>query len=765
MLKLTNVTKKYHVGDVVQVALNGVDMEFRQNEFVAILGPSGCGKTTSLNIIGGLDRYDSGDLVINGKSTKDFTDSEWDAYRNNSIGFVFQSYNLISHISVLDNVEMGMTLSGFTAEARKKRALEVLERVGLSDHITKRPNQLSGGQQQRVAIARALANDPDIILADEPTGAIDSKTSQQIMDLITEIAKDKLVIMVTHNSEIAKQYAGRIIRMMDGKVIDDTRPIIKELESLETYTFKKTSMSFIQAMKLSFNNLKTKIVRTLITAFAGSIGIIGIALILALSNGLEKEIDVIEGSTLAEMPLMINQIPRTFGPEGRPDFHSNEPDPNEYPSGSNIAVVDPTTQSTTHTNVITEEYITYLNHLDESLYNNITYRRSLQMNLLLKTQTDAIINVNNSRVGWSELPENMTFFQSQYDLLAGSYPADKQQLLLTVDSYNNLNLSLVNALGLTSEVATLDFEDFLGLKLKLILNNDFYHKEADQVLYSIDSTLSELYNSPDAVELTVTGIVRLKEGSSSNLVSNGISYLPQLTDFVLVDSLTSDIAIYQEASDFNVLSGQPLTATEKTVILSVLGFDATPNMISIYAKGFEEKKQIKLYLDAYNSALNEEDVDKMIIYTDLAESITKVVGDFVSGISYVLIAFSAISLVVSSIMIGIITYVSVLERTKEIGILRSLGARKKDISRVFNAEAIIIGFVAGTMGVVLAFLLTFPINAIIGNLVEGMDQLAQLPFISAILLIVVSVSLTFVSGLIPSRIASRKNPVEALRTE
>ena len=765
MLKLTNVTKKYQVGDVVQVALNGVDMEFRQNEFVAILGPSGCGKTTSLNIIGGLDRYDSGDLVINGKSTKDFTDSEWDAYRNNSIGFVFQSYNLISHISVLDNVEMGMTLSGFTAEARKKRALEVLERVGLSDHITKRPNQLSGGQQQRVAIARALANDPDIILADEPTGAIDSKTSQQIMDLITEIAKDKLVIMVTHNSEIAKQYAGRIIRMMDGKVIDDTRPIIKELESLETYTFKKTSMSFIQAMKLSFNNLKTKIVRTLITAFAGSIGIIGIALILALSNGLEKEIDVIEGSTLAEMPLMINQIPRTFGPEGRPDFHSNEPDPNEYPSGSNIAVVDPTTQSTTHTNVITEEYITYLNHLDESLYNNITYRRSLQMNLLLKTQTDAIINVNNSRVGWSELPENMTFFQSQYDLLAGSYPADKQQLLLTVDSYNNLNLSLVNALGLTSEVATLDFEDFLGLKLKLILNNDFYHKEADQVLYSIDSTLSELYNSPDAVELTVTGIVRLKEGSSSNLVSNGISYLPQLTDFVLVDSLTSDIAIYQEASDFNVLSGQPLTATEKTVILSVLGFDATPNMISIYAKGFEEKKQIKLYLDAYNSALNEEDVDKMIIYTDLAESITKVVGDFVSGISYVLIAFSAISLVVSSIMIGIITYVSVLERTKEIGILRSLGARKKDISRVFNAEAIIIGFVAGTMGVVLAFLLTFPINAIIGNLVEGMDQLAQLPFISAILLIVVSVSLTFVSGLIPSRIASRKNPVEALRTE
>jgi len=765
MLKLTNVTKKYQVGDVVQVALNGVDMEFRQNEFVAILGPSGCGKTTSLNIIGGLDRYDSGDLVINGKSTKDFTDSEWDAYRNNSIGFVFQSYNLIGHISVLDNVEMGMTLSGFTAEARKKRALEVLERVGLSDHITKRPNQLSGGQQQRVAIARALANDPDIILADEPTGAIDSKTSQQIMDLITEIAKDKLVIMVTHNSEIAKQYAGRIIRMMDGKVIDDTRPIIKELESLETYTFKKTSMSFIQAMKLSFNNLKTKIVRTLITAFAGSIGIIGIALILALSNGLEKEIDVIEGSTLAEMPLMINQIPRTFGPEGRPDFHSNEPDPNEYPSGSNIAVVDPTTQSTTHTNVITEEYITYLNHLDESLYNNITYRRSLQMNLLLKTQTDAIINVNNSRVGWSELPENMTFFQSQYDLLAGSYPADKQQLLLTVDSYNNLNLSLVNALGLTSEVATLDFEDFLGLKLKLILNNDFYHKEADQVLYSIDSTLSELYNSPDAVELTVTGIVRLKEGSSSNLVSNGISYLPQLTDFVLVDSLTSDIAIYQEASDFNVLSGQPLTATEKTVILSVLGFDATPNMISIYAKGFEEKKQIKLYLDAYNSALNEEDVDKMIIYTDLAESITKVVGDFVSGISYVLIAFSAISLVVSSIMIGIITYVSVLERTKEIGILRSLGARKKDISRVFNAEAIIIGFVAGTMGVVLAFLLTFPINAIIGNLVEGMDQLAQLPFISAILLIVVSVSLTFVSGLIPSRIASRKNPVEALRTE
>jgi len=765
MLKLIQITKRYQVGDMVQTALDGLSLEFRKKEFVAILGPSGCGKTTTLNIIGGLDRYDSGDLIINGKSTKQFKDADWDAYRNNSIGFVFQSYNLIGHISVLDNVEMGMTLSGFSSEVRRKRALEVLERVGLTDHVTKRPNQLSGGQQQRVAIARALANNPDIVLADEPTGAIDSQTSEQIMNLIQEIAKDKLVIMVTHNSEIAEKYADRIVRMKDGLAVDDTHPLETQTDERVEYQFKKTSMSFWQAMKLSFNNLKTKLVRTMITAFAGSIGIIGIALILALSNGLEQEISIIERSTLAEMPIMINQIPRTFGPSGRPNFATGDEDSDEFPSDDLIRVVDPETESTTHTNVITPEYLAYLEAMSPTWVNDVSLTRSVRMNLLLETSGGSIINVNNSRIGWSELPGNDAFFTSQYDLLDGIFPTNANELLLTVDTFNQLNLSMVNALGMDPSIREFRFDDFLGMELKLVFNDDFYFREPDQTLFSISGNLTTLYENPNTRSLRIVGIARQTKDSSSNLVGSGISYLPTLTNEVLDNARTSEIGEYQLERDFNVLNGQPLTASEKTNLLKVIGYDPTPVAIRIYAKGFEEKKAIKAYLDEYNADFSETDADRQIIYTDLAESITNVVGDFVDGISYVLIAFSSISLVVSSIMIGIITYVSVLERTKEIGILRSLGARKKDISRVFNAEAIIIGLVAGVMGVILAYVLTIPINKIIANFVDGMDQLAQLPIVYALLLVVISIALTFVSGLIPSNIASRKNPVEALRTE
>lgn len=761
MLELKNVRKTYIVGDFKQNALNGISIKFRRNEFVAIVGASGSGKTTTLNIIGGLDRYDEGDLVIKGTSTKQFKDSDWDAYRNTSIGFVFQSYNLITHITVLDNVEMGMTLSGLNPAERRQRALEVLDKVGLKEHIYKRPNQLSGGQMQRVAIARALSNNPEIIMADEPTGALDSKTSIQIMELIREIAKDKLVILVTHNSEIAHQYANRIVQMKDGNIVDDSNPLIEE-EPTFNYKLKHTAMSFFQALKLSYNNIRTKLKRTLITAFAGSIGIIGVALVLSLSAGLNVQISELQGGTLADFPLLIQQTTTTFT---RPaDVIINEESDDDFPEGTTVFVRDQAVDNVTHNNIFTDEFLIYLEQVDSSLINEISYGYGVSMNLLTQTDEGSIASVSNSSLGWSMLPGNSEFVQSSYDLLAGEYPDSFNEVVMLVDTYNQIDVRVTTALGIDPDTEELDFDDILGRELRLVDNDDYYVKSNITNLYAPNTDKDALFNSPNTTALSVTGIIRVNpEAASSFLQTRGIYYLPDLADFVLENASTSMIAEDQAGSDTNIITGQPLTTSQKNALLRSFGADTTPFTIRIYSVDFEAKEAVKAYIDAYNEDFT--DVVDHIIYTDLSDTITSTIGSFIDTITYVLVAFSAISLLVSSIMIGIITYISVLERTKEIGILRSLGARKRDISRVFIAETVIVGFVAGIMGVSIAYLLTIPINIIITNLVPDIKNLAQLQISAIASLITISILLTFVAGLIPSSIAAKKDPVEALRTD
>ncbi len=763
MLKIENVTKKYEIGTFKQTALNQVSMAFRNNEFVSILGPSGSGKTTLLNMIGGLDQYDSGDILIDGKSTKHFHDSDWDSYRNHSIGFIFQTYHLIPHISVLNNVEVGLTLGGIDSETRKLRAIEVLTRVGLEDHIYKKPNQLSGGQMQRVAIARALANDPDIILADEPTGALDSETSVQIMTLIQEIANDKLVIMVTHNQEIAKRYSNRIIELLDGEVISDSNPHEVAVGSTSKLSLKATSMAFKQALKLSFNNLKTKKFRTLITAFAGSIGIIGVALVLALSNGLGNEISSLERSTLSEFPITISQIPMNVDMGQGGPFAGPQGDvPEAYPDVMSIFPFDRDAQRVQHTNILTDSYLEYVKAMDPSFYNEITYGINANLPLIHEAENGALLTLNNRAARFSPLLNNTEFFNDTYDILDGRMPEALDELLLVVDQYNRLNISILSALGYETDIEDYPFNRFLDKTIHLIFNDQYYLFDALNDRFYVNANMPAMIDDSNAMALNIVGIARAKEGASVELLEPGLKYMPELMTMFVDDAMQSAIVVAQRTRDVNVLNNQPLTPQAKQNLLRSYGGDDTPTSILIYATTFETKNMIKDYLDEYNLNLP---TDEQVIYSDLGAIITDVVGTLVGTVTYVLIAFSAISLVVSSIMIGIITYVSVLERTKEIGILRSLGARKKDISRVFNAETTIIGLTAGIMGVLLAYVMTFPINIVIENLVDDVSNLAQLSFTAAVSLIIISIALTYVSGLIPAGIAARKDPVEALRVE
>ena len=764
MLQVHNLTKRYAIANFKQTALDQLSLSFRDKEFVCILGPSGSGKTTLLNMIGGLDRYDEGDLLIDGKSTQHFSDKDWDSYRNHAIGFIFQSYNLISHTSVLSNVEIGMTLSGLSPEKRRQRALEVLEQVGLKDHVYKKPNQLSGGQMQRVAIARALANDPEIILADEPTGAIDSETSAQIMGLIQEIAKDKLVIMVTHDQSIAERYASRIVSLKDGQVIGDTKPYEREAQKKASLTFKKTSMAFVQALKLSFNNLKTKKFRTLITAFAGSIGIIGVALVLALANGLNEEILQLERSTLAEFPLQIDPLPINIeaarsGPP-RPQFADTERE--AFPESLFVFPFERQVAQTQHINLIRDEFIDHLDGLDPELYNQISIVRSVNMNLLTQLENGSIIEVDTRRVNFGPTLNDDAFFDDNYDLLMGRAPTNESEILLVLDTFNQLNVNVLSALGFSTSVESIAFEQFLDREFRIVFPEEYFRFDEDLNRFFPVGNTELLFNHENALSLTIVGIARAQEGAASTLLSSGLKYHPALEERYLEEANSSLIGELQAQSDVSMITGLPLTDSARTNLLRSLGVDRTPSQIRIYPVSFEAKNLIREHLDAFNENLSE---PERIIYTDLAALITELTGDVITGISLVLIAFSAISLVVSSIMIGIITYVSVLERTKEIGILRSLGARKKDISRVFNAETSIIGFVAGALGVAIAFILTFPINRIINNRVEQLDRLAVLPLWAFVALIGISIFLTYISGLIPAGIAARKNPVEALRMD
>lgn len=766
MLELKNIKRHYKTGDFVQHALKGINLEFRKNEFVAILGPSGSGKTTLLNIIGGLDRYNSGDLIINGKSTKKFSNTEWDAYRNNCIGFIFQSYNLISHISVLQNVEMGMTLSGLSASKRKKKALEVLEKVGLKNHAHKKPNQLSGGQMQRVAIARALANDPDIILADEPTGALDTKTSVQIMELIKEIAKDKLVIMVTHNPELAKNYANRIVEFKDGELVSDSNPV-KDEKNNKKFSIKKTSMSFITALKLSFNNIKTKKGRTIITSLASSIGIIGIALILALSNGFKIQIDKFEKDTLSQMPIVITPSVVIADEEEQAKImnqltnkENNFTDKQEiYPLISITSLV--------HTNNITLDYIDYIEKADKNLIGGLGYNRSTNINLLYKNNEKVNLIASNEIL--FPLPEGIngtssSVMNDNFELIYGEMSKKENELLLLIDTKNRLNSDILKLLGFTDDVVS--FEEILGKEFKIVFNDDFYTQYGNNFIINMD--YESLYNNENNITLKITGIIRGKEGSKfAEFSGSGFCYKESLMNLIMEKNYNSDIVKKQEEADYNVLTGAKIDLSteeglnQKQSLLTFLGSKSAPMLIQIYPKDFNSKDELIKYLDAYNQDKNEKD---KIVYTDYAKTITSLSGNIMDAVTIVLIAFSAISLIVSSIMIGIIMYISVLERTKEIGILRALGARKKDITRVFNAETFIIGLFSGLLGIGIAVILCIPANIIIQNLTD-LKNVATLNPVHAIILISISLILTLIGGYIPAKLASKKNPVEALRTE
>ncbi|MBE6151829.1 MAG: ABC transporter ATP-binding protein/permease [Firmicutes bacterium] len=769
MLEIKNIKKSYKTGDFIQDALKGVSLKFRKCEFVSILGPSGSGKTTLLNIIGGLDRYTSGDLIINNKSTKKFKDNDWDAYRNNSVGFIFQSYNLIGHISVLANVEMALTLSGVSSKRRHKMAKEALERVGLIEHIHKRPNQLSGGQMQRVAIARALVNNPDIILADEPTGALDSKTSIQIMDLIKEISHDKLVIMVTHNPELANEYASRIIELKDGELISDSNPINESEKEKGSYNLKKTAMSYLTALKLSFNNIKTKKGRTLLTAFASSIGIIGIALILSLSNGFNIQIEKFQSDALSSLPIMITEQSMNLDEETMQKMESNitGKEYKNYPDVDYVYVQEIMDETVTHTNQLTDEFIDYIEKINPNSVSGISYTRATALNMLVKNN-DKYTIFNQSF--FTSIPKSLDESQNgvledNYDILEGTLPKSKEDIVLIIDSRNRVNAMILQALGYDITKETINFSELIGKEIKVILNDQFYQKIGHGYTYNLD--FASLYNNDKAITLKITGILRGKEDKKLVAASSGLAHTESLVEYVVEQNSKSKIVLDQMEADFNILTGQSFDLDsedgikEKETILSYLGSDSVPVMISIYPRNFDAKDEIIEYLDKYND--NKKDDDK-IIYTDMANLISSLSGSIMDAITIVLIAFSAISLVVSVIMIGIITYISVLERTKEIGVLRALGARKKDITRVFNAETFIIGLTSGLIGILIARILVIPTNIIIENLTE-LPDVAKLNPLHALILIIISVTLTIIGGSIPAKVASKKDPVIALRTE
>lgn len=869
MLKLRNIKKDYIVGDTAVHALKGVSIEFRGCEFVSILGQSGCGKTTLLNIIGGLDRYTDGDLFINGKSTKTYKDKDWDNYRNHSVGFIFQSYNLIPHQTVLSNVELALTLSGVPAAERRKRAEEALKKVGLGDQLNKKPNQMSGGQMQRVAIARALVNDPEILLADEPTGALDSDTSVQIMELLKEISKDRLVIMVTHNPELAKRYSTRIVRLLDGNITDDTDPYDGKEEALkEKDGGKRPSMSFLTALSLSLNNLMTKKARTFLTAFAGSIGIIGIALILSLSNGVNAYIQKVEEDTLSSYPISIEQagmdISQLAGdlmgknevPEGRdPDkIYSNNIMTEMMStmvngiSANNLELlkkhIEKTPEFKANSSEIEYKYSTVMNIYDEKgnrVNPNTVFSTVFGENSAQANGYSQMSSFSNTEV-WTRLFDNKEFLNKQYDVVAGRMPEKYNEIVLAVDKNNQISDYTLYSLGLkdtkeleemmkkaqagekiepTAEVSY-SYDDILGLKFRLLCNTDYFSKNSDGTWTdkTDDAIFVQSALEKNAEDITVVGIIKPAENSVTSETSGFVGYKSELMDHLIKKVNDSEIVKAQKNNpETNVFTGKPFDSDisdmnyeQLMAYISTLpeneqaeyqayiaqmqssGMDNEqiaerfksameskndadtydgnltkmgvsdlnkPSGINIYPKDFEAKETISELISDYNSSAAD---NEKITYTDYIGLMLSSVTTIINAISYILIAFVSISLIVSSIMIGIITYISVLERTKEIGILRAMGASKRDVSRVFNAETLIVGFTAGAIGIIVTLILLIPINAIIGAITD-ISGLAVLPVGGAVLLIAISMLLTLVAGLFPSKVAAKKDPVTALRSE
>lgn len=753
MLRLKNITKDYKIGDGLYRAVEDVNLEFNKGEFISILGPSGCGKTTTLNIIGGLDRYTEGDLIINGTSTKNFSEKDWDAYRNHSIGFVFQSYNLINHLSVLDNVELGMTLAGVSQTDRRKRAVEVLERVGLKSQINKRPTKLSGGEKQRVAIARALVNDPDIILADEPTGALDSKTAHEILQLIKEISEDKLVIMVTHARKYAEEYSSRIVELLDGHVVKDTINIPKDLDKVDNngYEPKRISMNFFTAIKLSFNNLRTKKFRTIITALASSVGIIGVGLVLSISNGFNQQIREIESEQLVGLPIIIGREQMEIGFDRA---GATTPKPDDYVEGE-VYVWDPSNDI--HQNIFTEQFISLLNEMDESIYTNLQIDYGYQPSLLVDTN-DGVELVQPAQISFDQFIVPTDSLEEFYTVKAGVLPTNQYEVVLLVEEYNVVDLEVMEALGYEGDTS-IPFSEIIGKSLYVAMNDDLYMEQGNLFVQDFGS-LEAVRDS--GVELSIVGVVEAND-DTIDFSGNGIKYFAELKDTLIAMNVESDVCVTQLNSDDSIFNLANLSETEKEGILSYLGCnDENPFAISIFTDSVENKEAIKQVIQEYNE---DKELEDKIFETDLAEAIGDTLGTLITSISVVLTAFASISLVVSSVMIGVIIYISVLERTKEIGIIRSLGGRRKDISRVFNAESVLIGSFAGLLGVTITWILTYPINALAVTYDESLANVAQVNILHLLLLVVISTVLTFIGGFIPSRIASRKDPVEALRVE
>ncbi len=886
MLKLRNITKDYSCGDTTVAALRGITLDFRKNEFVSILGQSGCGKTTLLNIIGGLDQYTRGDLIINGKSTKDFKDADWDAYRNHKIGFVFQSYNLIPHQTVLANVELALTLSGVSREERRRRAIEALESVGLGDQLNKKPSQMSGGQMQRVAIARALVNDPDILLADEPTGALDSETSVQVMEILKKISATKLIIMVTHNPEIAEKYSTRIIRLLDGKVISDSEPY--ESEEIKVL-FKKTkrdrtkSMSFITALSLSLNNLMTKKGRTFLTSFAGSIGIIGIALILSISNGITLYINSVEENTLSSYPIMIeaqtvdmtSMMENFIGQKASEGAHELDKVYSSDIMGDMLSAM--LSEVTDNDLKAFKEFLDDETNGFSELTSDIKYGYSTPLNVytladfgdgekLVQVEPSTVFeaagmsqmtemaemanamggSMGGSMMGgikvWDELIDNDELLASQYDIIAGRMPAEWNEIVIIVDKNNEIPDLALFSLGLKDqskldgmmgdimmgefhqdEATSYTYDEILSLEYYLLPNSAMYKRDGNTwVDHSDDEAyLKTLFN--DENKIKIVGILRPSEDATATSISGNVGYLPSLMIHLIEENNASEIVKDQlENKEIDVFTGigfktndeenKPMTMAhveayiaslppeeaagisatisqmkasgmpdEKIVEmfkealeaqstdatydgnLTILGVSSLdePSSIMIYPKDFDSKEIISDKISAYNA---EKDEAEQLNYTDYIGIMLSSVTTIINAISYVLIAFVAISLVVSSIMIGIITYISVLERTKEIGILRAVGASKRDVSRVFNAETLIVGFAAGLLGIGVTLLLSIPINIIIEYYTD-IANVATLPFVGAVALILISMVLTYLAGLIPARVAAKKDPVIALRSE
>lgn len=895
MLELNDIKKDYVSGSTTVSALKGINLRFRDCEFVSILGQSGCGKTTMLNIIGGLDKYTSGDLKINGVSTKNYKDRDWDFYRNNSIGFVFQSYNLIPHQTVLSNVELALTLSGVSKTERKRRAIEALEKVGLGEQIHKKPNQMSGGQMQRVAIARALVNNPDILLADEPTGALDTETSIQIMELLKEISKDRLIIMVTHNPELAKDYSTRIVRLLDGVITDDSDPYTledmeadiraKEAAKVKTSEKKikksgkkqKTSMSFFTALSLSFNNLMTKKTRTILTAFAGSIGIIGIAMILSISNGIQLYIDRVQRDTLSSYPITlqaesIDISSMVTSMTGNSDSEEHE-DKSKIYSNDIMGDMINTMVKEVKSNNLSEfkKYIENGGSDIKSYVSDIQYSYDVPLNIYMKDTSNGVEQLNpstmfdsiygegatstssamssgmgmgmfsNSSV-WNQLLGNQQVLNEQYDVLAGHWPENYNEVVLVTDKNNEVDDYTLYSLGLKDpeEVRTLfkkmmvgesyetekdisyTFDEILDTEFKLVMPTDMY-KYNDVTGTWDDYSKDDKYMTNvvnNGTDIKVCGIIRPNDDAVSTSISSGIGYTAKLTEYIIEEVKNSEIAKAQLAdTSVDVFTGVPFDNDRNTEItmddvnaymatlspeesaqmqamtsgmsddqilqlfsaslkarttdatldsnkskLGITDLD-TPSQIDIYATDFDSKEKVQNIIKDYNKLQQDDGKEENVInYTDYVGIMMSSVSTIINAISYVLIAFVAISLIVSSIMIGIITYISVLERTKEIGVLRSIGASKKDVSRIFNAETLIEGFVSGALGIVVTLLLCIPANALIKHLTD-ISNVAQLPVAGGVILIIISMFLTFIAGLIPARLAAKKDPVVALRSE